>query len=111
MEPLPYPYTPVTPVAFGPGTTDTPIIATQAVILGWSVSETTGAASASFRWVDGRDVNGTPASGIVNLLANESDTEALGDLGIECRRGVFLDVRSGSVEGVVYVVFPDNVRG
>jgi hypothetical protein len=73
-----------------------------AVLVGWSISETTGAATASFRLHDGKDAT-TPQFTRVNLAANESNRDTIGRNGAICFSGrVFLAVVSGSIEGVLF---------
>lgn len=69
---------------------------------GWSVAETTGTAGAAIRLHDGQNITGE-AIVRINLAANESTRDLFPRKGIECYTGrVFLEVISGSVEGVLY---------
>lgn len=73
------------------------------LLCGWSVRETTGAAAAVFRLHDGRDVN-EPVLASANLAANESIRDNFATPGLRVTTGgIFLEVVSGSIEGVIYV--------
>jgi hypothetical protein len=73
-----------------------------AVMVGYAVCETTGAASASFRLRDGNNANGEVIAR-VNLLAGESVRDVLTPRGIRIFTGhLFLEWLSGSIEGVVF---------
>lgn len=87
--------------AIGIGTRE--VIGDAHLLCGWSVRETTGAAAAVFRLHDGRDVT-APILASANLAANESIRDNFATPGIRIRTGgVFLEVVSGSIEGVIYV--------
>lgn len=71
-------------------------------ILGWAICETTGTASAAVRLIDGNASNGEVFARI-NLVQGESVRDWYIPKGIRCFTGrLFLQVLSGSVEGVVY---------
>lgn len=71
-------------------------------VCGWSVAETTGTAGAIVRLHDGSQTTGEVFTRI-NLVANESVRDIWPGKGIRCFTGrVFLEVVSGSVEGVLY---------
>ena len=71
-------------------------------LCGWSVAETTGAASAAIRFHDGSSATGEVFTRI-NLVANESNREYFTKDGVRCFTGrIYLEVISGSVEGVIY---------
>jgi hypothetical protein len=71
-------------------------------ILGWAFAETTGAAGATVRIHDGSNANGEVFARI-NLQANESVRDWYIPKGVRCFTGrVFVNVVSGSVEGVIY---------
>lgn len=71
-------------------------------LLGWSIAETTGTAGATIRLFDGANASGEQFTRI-NLQANESVRDWFIPKGIRCFTGrIFLQVISGSVEGVVY---------
>lgn len=68
---------------------------------GWIVAETTGTASAAFRLHDGNSAT-TEQVGRVNLIANESVRDFFPGKGIEIFTGrIFVEVLSGSFEGVI----------
>ena len=71
-------------------------------LLGWSFAETTALAGASFRLHDGF---GTSDQVLVriNLSSNESTRDRSAPPGITVTSGaIFLEILSGSVEGVLY---------
>lgn len=71
-------------------------------VMGWEFAETTGNAGATIRLHDGNSANGEVFTRI-NLQANESVRDWFIPRGIRCFTGrVFLEVLSGSVEGVIY---------
>lgn len=71
-------------------------------LYGWAVAETTGAASAAIRLRDGLDANAEVIARI-NLLASESDRDTFTPHGIIVSTGhLWLEVLSGSVEGVLF---------
>lgn len=72
------------------------------VLTGYAVAETTGAATAAIRLRDGNNANGEVIARI-NLVANESVRDFWTPAGVRVFTGhLFLEVLSGSVEGVVY---------
>ena len=73
------------------------------LLCGWSVREATGTAAAVFRLHDGRDATAHVLAS-ANLAANESIRDNYSTPGIKLETGsVFLEVVSGSIEGVIYV--------
>ena len=73
------------------------------LIFGWSFTETTGAAAAGVRLHDGSDANGGVLARIP-LAAGAGVREMLPEKGIRIQTGrLWLEVISGSVEGVVWV--------
>lgn len=71
-------------------------------MIGYAIRETTGTAGAVIRFHDGNGP-GTEVIAPVSLAAGESDRSILGSHGITVSTGrIFLEVVSGSVEGVVY---------
>lgn len=71
-------------------------------LVGWSLAETTGATGASLRIWDGVNTQGSVMVRI-NLSANESTRDRSGPPGIQCvSGGLYLQIISGSVEGVIY---------
>jgi hypothetical protein len=71
------------------------------VLLGWSVRETTGLATARLIFRDGGN-SSDDEIGAVTLAANES-TRDLFPFGISLVKGLFLDVQAGAVAGTVYL--------
>lgn len=73
-----------------------------AVLIGYALAETTGAASAAIRLRDGNLATGEVIAR-VDLLANESVRDFWTPHGVRVATGhLFLEVVSGSVEGVVF---------
>lgn len=73
-----------------------------AVLMGYALAETTGAASAAIRLRDGNLAAGEVIAR-VDLLANESVRDFWTPHGVRVATGhLFLEVVSGSVEGVVF---------
>jgi hypothetical protein len=70
-------------------------------LVGYSFSETTGAAPAWVRLRDGSDANGDLIASI-KLLAGTSTNPWRGN-GISFSYGLFVEVVAGSIEGVVYL--------
>lgn len=71
-------------------------------LYGWAVAETTNAATATIRLRDGSDANAEVIARI-NLAINESDRDMFTPHGIIISTGhLWLEVVSGSVEGVLY---------
>lgn len=69
---------------------------------GWGFAETTGTAGASLRLRDGNSATGEVFIR-VNLASNESTRDYFPKDGVHCLTGrVFIEVLSGSVEGVIY---------
>ena len=69
---------------------------------GWALAETTNAATASLRLHDGNNANGEVLVRI-NLAINESTRDIMPIHGIRVFTGrVFVEILSGSVEGVIY---------
>lgn len=75
---------------------------TPETLLGWSATETTGSATASFRLHDGSN-DSSPALASEVKLAEDGRSMVDFDEGIEVNSGqVFLEVVSGSVEVVIF---------
>ena len=71
-------------------------------LMGWALAETTGTATASVVLWDGRGVQ-TEVFAPINLGINESDRDIFMPKGVRCGSGgIFIQVVSGSVKGVVY---------
>jgi len=88
------------PVSIPVTTTGQPVVQGAAWLAGWSLMETTGAATASFQLTS----NGNLV-GVVTLLANGSSNVWFGEKGIFCRGDITLTVLSGSIKGAVYATF------
>lgn len=69
-------------------------------LAGWSLRETTGAATATVEVTSG----GNPVAEI-SLSSGGSDTQWLGDHGVEVNQDITMDVISGSVAGAFYVAY------
>lgn len=71
-------------------------------LAGWVISESTGAAVASFQLVDGNDANGVPIA-TVNLAAGGTSSVMLGGHLLVCQTGLFVRVTAGSVVGSAFI--------
>lgn len=71
-------------------------------IAGFSVRETTGAAPALVKLHDGFDLNGDLVM-TISLAAGESARDWFWPGGISCTYGLFVEVASGTIEGVAYL--------
>ena len=93
------------PVDTGVIAASTQLSGTRGVLTYVSVAETTGAAPAQVRLIDGSGPNGQ-VIGRWNLAANESGRDEFGRDGLYLTRGLFVQVLAGSVEvqaGIVAV--------
>lgn len=73
-------------------------------LIGWALAETSGLNTATLRIWDGVNTEGSVMVRI-NLAANESTRDRSGPPGIQCvSGGLYLQIVSGSVEGVIYWV-------
>lgn len=71
-------------------------------VLGYSVRETSGAAAAVLRLRDGSDTSGDLVA-TIQLPANASATVWLAPHGVAFVQGLYAEVVSGALEGVVYL--------
>lgn len=97
------PESPVTALAFGPTGASLSLVGQEAILMGVSLIETTGAAVAAVDLVDGADDN-APVLLPVALAAGGSFLATFSAWGIWVQRGVRVKVNSGSVRGVAYVI-------
>jgi hypothetical protein len=72
------------------------------LVMGWSLRETTGAATATVEVFDGQDTTGQLLASI-SLNPGQSIRDWLGPGGLETDIGVFVSVLSGSVRGAIWV--------
>lgn len=82
---------------------DAQIFAGPCQLYGWSLTETTGTATASINLRDGGDAN-SPKLALVNLLAAESVRDWFSTPALWCQSGVFADWVSGSIDLTLYLV-------
>jgi hypothetical protein len=82
------------------------VISTEVRLCGWSLRETSAAAVAALRLRNGDSVGG-PLVASIALASGGSDTVWLGDKGIRCGSGVFLDWLAGVFEGAIWLRFPE----
>lgn len=85
---------------------DTVLSGRRGYLMGWSVRETSGTATATFRlW------NTTTAQGVivasVSLNAGESSRDYL-PAAVECEGGLYFDILSGALEGSVWFIVDGN---
>ena len=90
------------PVQFGATAAGERLVSGPAILLGYSIRESTGAAAAAVRLRNGADATGAIVA-TIGLAASGSDTQMPTDPGLICDVGVWLEVVSGSVEGSVHV--------
>lgn len=88
---------PLSAVATSTGVTRRPCI-----LVGWSLRESTGGATAAVRLIDGGDATGQNVAAI-SLASGGSDHEGIGPDGPLCNQGLFLQIVSGSVEGSLWI--------
>jgi len=100
-------YQRVHPQMFRATTTDIQLYTAtlEVPIMGWSFSEPTGLAPATFDLYDGLDPTGILIASIT-LAASESTRDYLGPWGIMLRTGLFLDMLTGAVKGSVWLGKP-----
>lgn len=82
-------------------------IAGLVILMGYSVKETTGAASAEIDLFDGTDNRGILAIP-VTLGSGQSTEDWFGTQGLWFRNGIFGSVISGSVAGSMFVAYPQR---
>lgn len=85
------------------------IITGRGLWKGLQLRETAGAAAAVRLWDNGSAASGSKLWA-TNVLANNNATALVPDRGVIFERGIFLEVVSGTVEGVVLVVELDPER-
>lgn len=74
-------------------------------LVGWSARETAGAVAAFTFYDSGTDGQGEIV-GSIALIANASDTQWLGDSGVTCRNGLFIEVESGQANLTLWIRDP-----
>jgi hypothetical protein len=72
------------------------------LIGGWSLIETTGAASATLELIDG-DANGGTSIAVISLAAGACQCFPAPGRGLEVRSGLWLSAVAGSVRGSIWV--------
>ncbi|HEX3513864.1 MAG TPA: hypothetical protein VHT26_07685 [Trebonia sp.] len=77
------------------------LINMQGRLLGWTVTESTGAAAASVRLWDGAS-NGGQLVVPVKVATGTTITQGPTDPGIDIEQGVYLEVTAGSADVVIY---------
>lgn len=93
-------------VTFGPAivvsvattTTSERLVSSPCSLVGWSLRETTGAASAEVEFTSGNNPIGESSIG-----PNGSDTHNMSGNGVYVQSDITLNVVSGSVRGAIYV--------
>lgn len=92
---------PVRSFPFGPLTANLDAFGRGTLLLGCSLIETTGAATAELVIRDGNDANGAPVA-FFSLLAAQSIRDNFGSEGVYCEAGPFLNIVAGSVQGALW---------
>lgn len=77
-----------------------PVLSGTGWLAGWSLIESTGAATATCQISSGGNV-----IGVIGLAAGASSNIFFGEKGIYCRGDITLTVTAGSVRGAVYATF------
>lgn len=93
---------PVVPISIPTITADTNLTSRPCLLCGWSLRETTGAATAAGEFKAGND-NTNPNVGEQALASAGTGSLALMDEGVLCEGGLRIHVVSGSLAGVAYV--------
>lgn len=78
------------------------IVSRRAVLMGWSLRESTGSAKATVEIIDGSSANDNLMASIA-IASGGDDRIGLGPLGICADGGIYLSVLSGSVTGAIWV--------
>lgn len=86
-------------------TADTVLFGRETRVCGWSVRAVTAGGAVIARLWDGGSTGGQ-LLGVIALAAGAMSTEWLGDDGVRAANGLFVEIDSGTLEGVVYVRFP-----
>ena len=84
------------------GGADTVLATSANRLLGWSLRETSGVASATVYLRDGTDDSGAMVAAI-QLAAGESVRDSYFPGGLSLIAGLYVDVAAGQVEGAVYL--------
>lgn len=90
------------PVSIDSGATPDEVLSTPALLLGWTVTETSGTAAATIDIYDSRDSEGTLAARLA-LPAGGMSAVWAGWPGIACRSGVSVSRGTGAWAGVLYL--------
>lgn len=98
----PIEYVGIQAVSFPATTGNVPLISGDAMVCGWSIIETSGAAPAQLTIMDGSDASGQPIA-YVTLAPGQGVNDIISVPGIYCTRGVTVLVTAGSVKGVVWL--------
>ena len=91
------------------GTPSTPLIRGSVRLFWQSFRETTGLTGATIRLRNGNDASGKFLE-TITLVANESTREQLGDNGIPFHEGIYYELVSGTIEGVLLVATEANYQ-
>lgn len=93
-EPLPF--------VVSPGSADNQVTTKECRVVGWSLRESTGSANAALEFYDGPS-EAAQIIGTVGLAQGMSDTQHLAEGGVRCRRGLFVEMITGSITGAVWL--------
>lgn len=92
---------PVLPIPIPTTTADKALCNRVCLFCGWSLRETTGAATATVEFEASASTTG-PQVGEQQLASGGTGSQFLGTEGVLCEAGLLLHVISGSVTGVAY---------
>ena len=91
------------PLPFSTTTVGAQVIAGDALLTAYSLTETTGKYTAQVEIFDASGTGGQSVR-VVNIAPGQTVADDLGPLGCYCRSGVFVAVNSGTVRGSCVVV-------
>lgn len=92
------------PLEFAATAVNRLLITGSHLLVGWAISETTGAAPAKVYLRDGERQADAPQRVPLTFGANESRFDSVTNLGIIFERALLLHVAAGSVEGTLFVI-------
>lgn len=90
-------------IGFSAITTGQLVIGGRVLLKGWAFRETTNAATARITLGDGVTTGQMPILPLT-LGFNESARDWLGEAGLLCERGLFLDVNAGTVDASLWII-------
>ena len=95
----------IRPISIGTATANRQLYTPQGTLFGWSIRESTGTTAATATLWDGVDASGVIV-GVIGLAGGGLSHPPFPEKGVELEAGLWLQVESGSLKGVVYVRGP-----